>query len=361
MRIAVPRERAPRETRVALVPESVSKLIKAGAAIAVERDAGLAAGFPDAQYIAAGATIAADFSATAANAELTCKVQPPSADEGAKLPAGSVLVSLWQPTGTAEVLGALAGRNVRVLALERVPRITRAQSMDVLSSQATVSGYKAVLIGAAALPKMLPMLTTAAGTLAPAKCFVIGAGVAGLQAIATARRLGAVVSAFDVRAAAQEQIQSLGATVLKIDLGSDGEGSGGYAKAQSDEQAARTQAAIARHIAGMDLVITTAAVPGKRAPLLITENAARGMKTGSVIVDLAAETGGNCAATKAGETVDLGGVQVIGPVNLPSQAAFHASQMLSRNILTLIQHLSKENALVIDATDEITGAMLVKP
>lgn len=361
MRIAVPRERAPREARVALVPESVSKLVKAGATIAVEREAGLAAGFPDAQYVAAGATMAADFSAVAAGAELVCKVQPPTSEESAKLPDGSALVSLWQPSGSADTLAALSGRNVRVLALERVPRITRAQSMDVLSSQATVSGYKAVLIGAALLPKMLPMLTTAAGTLAPAKVFVIGAGVAGLQAIATAKRLGAVVSAFDVRAAAQEQIQSLGATPLKVDVGGDLEGSGGYAKAQSEEQAARTQAAIARHIAGVDLVITTAAVPGKRAPILITENAARGMKTGSVIVDLAAETGGNCACTKAGETVDLGGVHVIGPLNLPSQAAFHASQMLSRNILTLIQHLSKDNVLTIDAADEITGAMLVKP
>jgi NAD(P) transhydrogenase subunit alpha len=361
MRIAVPRERAPREARVALVPESVSKLVKAGASIAIERDAGLAAGFPDAQYQSAGATIAADFAATAAGADLVCKVQPPTAEEGAKLPDGGALVSLWQPAGSADVLAALARRNVRVLGLERVPRITRAQSMDVLSSQATVSGYKAVLIGATALPKMLPMLTTAAGTLAPARCFVIGAGVAGLQAIATARRLGAVVSAFDVRAAAQEQIQSLGATPLKVDVGGDGEGAGGYAKAQSEEQAARTQAAIARHIAGMDLVITTAAIPGKPAPILITENAARGMKTGSVIVDLAAETGGNCACTRAGETVDVNGVHIIGPVNLPSQAAFHASQMLSRNILTLIQHLTKENALVLDLNDEITGAMLVKP
>ena len=361
MRIAVPREREPREARVALVPESVSKLIKGGATVAVERDAGLAAGFPDAQYTAAGATIGADFAATAAGADLICKVQPPTADEGGMLPDGSALVSLWQPTGTAETLAVISARGVRLLALERVPRITRAQSMDVLSSQATVSGYKAVLIGANLLPKMLPMLTTAAGTLAPAKVFVIGAGVAGLQAIATARRLGAVVSAFDVRAAAQEQIQSLGATPLKVDLGGNGEGSGGYAKAQNDDQAARTQLAIAKHIAGMDLVITTAAIPGKRAPLLITENAAKGMKTGSVIVDLAAETGGNCACTKAGETVDVNGVHVIGPVNLPSQGAFHASQMLSRNILTLIQHLNKDNTLNIDAADEITGAMLVKP
>ena len=361
MRIAVPRERAPRESRVALVPESVAKLIKAGSTVAVEHDAGLAAGFPDAQYTAAGATIAADFSAVVAGAELICRVQPPSAADPSPPPNGSAVVCYWLPGGTPEVLAELNERQVRLLALERVPRITRAQSMDVLSSQATVAGYKAVLLGASALPKMLPMLTTAAGTLAPARVFVIGAGVAGLQAIATAKRLGAVVSAFDVRAAATEQIQSLGATALKIDLGGDAEGGGGYAKAQSEDQARLTQEGIAKHIAGVDLVITTAAIPGKRAPILITASAVRGMKTGSVIVDLAAETGGNCEGTKPGETADVGGVQIIGPLGLASTAAFHASQMLSRNILTFITHITKDNALNIDAADEITGAMLVKP
>ena len=361
MRIAVPRERAPRESRVALVPESVAKLIKAGSTVTIEKDAGLAAGFPDAQYVTSGATIAADITSTLAGAELVCRVQPPSSADAASIPDGSAVVSYWQPGGAPEVLAGLLSRNVRMLALERVPRITRAQSMDVLSSQATVSGYKAVLLGASALPKMLPMLTTAAGTLAPARVFVIGAGVAGLQAIATARRLGAVVSAFDVRAAAQEQIQSLGATPLKIDLGGDAEGGGGYAKAQTDDQARLTKEGIAKHIAGVDLVITTAAIPGKRAPILITESAVRGMKTGSVIVDLAAETGGNCEGTKAGETVDVGGVQIIGPLGLPSTAAFHASQMLSRNILTFITHITKDGALNVDTTDEITGAMLVTP
>ena len=361
MRIAVPRERAPRESRVALVPESIAKLIKAGATVTVEHDAGLAAGFPDAQYTTSGATIAADGAAALAGADLVCRVQPPSSADAAQLPDGCAVVSYWQPGGTPDVLAALGSRHVRLLALERVPRITRAQSMDVLSSQATVSGYKAVLLGASALPKMLPMLTTAAGTLAPARVFVIGAGVAGLQAIATARRLGAVVTAFDVRAAVQEQIQSLGATPLKIDLGGDAEGTGGYAKAQSEDQARLTQEGIARHIAGIDLIITTAAIPGKRAPVLITAAAVRGMKTGSVIVDLAAETGGNCELTKAGETVDAGGVQIIGPLGLPSTAAFHASQMLSRNILTFITHVTKDGALNIDASDEITGAMLVKP
>ncbi|HEY2849309.1 MAG TPA: NAD(P) transhydrogenase subunit alpha, partial [Gemmatimonadaceae bacterium] len=360
MRIAVPRERAPRESRVALVPESVAKLVKSGATVSIEHDAGLAAGFPDAQYTAAGATIANDFAATVSGADLICRVHPPSATDPAPPPNGSAVVSYWLPGGTPEVLAELGSRQVRLLALERVPRITRAQSMDVLSSQATVSGYKAVLLGASALPKMLPMLSTAAGTLAPAKVFVIGAGVAGLQAIATARRLGGLVSAFDVRAAAQEQIQSLGATPLKIDLGGNAEGGGGYAKAQSEDQARLTQEAIAKHIAGVDLVITTAAIPGKRAPILITKAAVQGMKTGSVIIDLASETGGNCEFTKPGETVDAGGVQVIGPLGLPSTAAFHASQMLSRNILTFVTHITKDNTLNIDASDEITGAMLVK-
>ena len=361
MRIAVPRERVSRESRVALVPDSVAKLVKGGATVAIEKEAGLAAGFPDAQYELAGGTLAADFAATVAGANLVCKVQPPTPAEAAILPEGSGLACYWQPGGTDAALSALGARGVVTLALERVPRITRAQSMDVLSSQATVAGYKAVLIGAAALPKMMPMLTTAAGTIAPAKCFVIGAGVAGLQAIATARRLGAVVSAFDVRAAAQEQILSLGATPLKVELGGDGEAAGGYAAAQSDDQARRTQEAIGRHVAGVDLVITTAAIPGKRAPVLITEQAVRNMKTGSVIVDVAAETGGNCESTKPGETVVVAGVQVIGPVNLPSHAAFHASQMLSKNMLTLVQHITMDNALTIDNADEITGAMLVKP
>ena len=361
MRIAVPRERTPREARVALVPESVAKLVKAGSSITIEHDAGLAAGFPDVQYEKAGATIAADATGAVAGADLVCKVQPPTAAEAAQLPANSALVCYWQPTGAGDALRALHAHGITLLALERVPRITRAQSMDVLSSQATVSGYKAVLIGAGLLPKMLPMLTTAAGTLAPAKVFVIGAGVAGLQAIATARRLGALVSAFDVRAAAQEQIKSLGATPLVIDLGESAEGTGGYAKQQSEDQAKRTQDGIAAHVAGIDLIITTAAIPGKRAPLLITDAAVHGMKTGSVIIDLASETGGNCTFTRPGETVVKQGVTIVGPLNLPSQGAFHASQMLSRNILTFVTHITKEAALNIEATDEITGAMIVAP
>jgi NAD(P) transhydrogenase subunit alpha len=361
MQISVPRERAARETRVGLVPESVGKLVKGGATVIIERDAGLASGFANEQYEKAGGRIAGDFAGTVSGAAVTCKVQPVTAAEASALPSGSALVSYWAPGGQPDALAALQGRGVRLLALERVPRITRAQSMDVLSSQATVSGYKAVLIGAQALPKLLPMLSTAAGTLAPAKVFVIGAGVAGLQAIATARRLGAVVSGFDVRPAAAEQIKSLGATLMNLDLAKvAAEGEGGYARAQTAEQQLDTQAAIAAHLRDMDLVITTAAIPGKKAPVLITDAALRGMKPGSVIVDLACETGGNTEGTRAGETAIVHGVTVIGPLNLPSTAGFHASQMYSRNVLTFLNHVMKDGALVLDETDEITGPMMVK-
>ncbi|MDA1082016.1 MAG: NAD(P) transhydrogenase subunit alpha [Gemmatimonadetes bacterium] len=361
MLISVPKERADRETRVGLVPESVSKLVKQGSSVSVERDAGLAAGFTTAQYEKAGATIAADFASTVAGADVVCKVQPVTAAEAALVANGAALISYWMPFGAPDALAALQARKVRLLALERVPRITRAQSMDVLSSQATISGYKAVLLGAGALPKLLPMLSTAAGTLAPAKVFVIGAGVAGLQAIATARRLGGLVSGFDVRPAAAEQIKSLGATLMPLDLSAvAAEGEGGYAKAQTAEQQVDTQAAITKHVADMDLVITTAAIPGKKAPVLITDGAIKAMRPGSVIVDLAAETGGNAEGTKAGESVVVHGVTLIGPINLPATAAFHASQMFSRNILTFLNHAIKENVLTLDEADEITGPMLVK-
>jgi NAD(P) transhydrogenase subunit alpha len=361
MQISVPRERAPREKRVGLVPESVARLVKGGHTIKVERDAGLAAGFTSEQYENAGATITADFASTVAGAAVTCKVQPVSPSEASALPSGSALVSYWAPAGEPAALAALRDRGVKLLALERVPRITRAQAMDVLSSQATVSGYKAVLLGAERLPKLLPMLSTAAGTLAPAKVFVIGAGVAGLQAIATARRLGALVSGFDVRPAAAEQILSLGASLMKLDLAAVAAvGEGGYAKEQTAEQERSTQAAIAAHVKDMDLVITTAAIPGRKAPVLITTDALKGMKPGSVIVDLACETGGNAEGTKAGETVEVHGVTLIGPLNLPSTAAFHASQMYSRNVLTFLNHVIRDGALALDETDEIIGPMLVK-
>lgn len=359
MIIGVPKERAVGEHRVALVPESVSRLVKGGARVLVERGAGASAGFPDDAYAKAGATLD-EASALLGQADLVCKVQKPGADEIGHLKAGAHLVSLLQPSASADAISLLAARGVTGFALELVPRITRAQSMDVLSSQATVAGYKAVLVGAGALGKFLPMLTTAAGTIAPSKCCVLGAGVAGLQAIATARRLGAVVSAFDIRAAAAEQIRSLGATVVAQELiASDSETAGGYAKEQSAEQQEAIQSALRAHLTAMDLVITTAQIPGRAAPRLISTETVRTMSAGAVIVDLAAESGGNCEATRAGETVDVQDVKVIGPVNLPATMPTHASQMLSRNILTFIQHLLKDGTLHVDPTDEITGAMIV--
>ena len=360
MKIGVPLEGTTGETRVALIPESVARLVKAGVTVTVERGAGRRAGFPDALYEKAGATLA-DRAAVFSEADLLCKVQKPTGQEVSLMKRGSHLLSLLQPSASADAITALEAQGVTAFALELVPRITRAQSMDVLSSQATVAGYKAVLVGASALTKFLPMLTTAAGTMAPSKCCVLGAGVAGLQAIATARRLGAVVSGFDIRAAAAEQIRSLGATVVAQDLiAADSETAGGYAKAQTAEQQAAIQAALRSHLAGMDLVITTAQIPGRAAPLLISTETVRTMQPGSVIVDLAAESGGNCEATKAGETVDVDGVLVIGPVNLPASMPQHASQMLSRNVLTFVQHvLTKEGQLNVDPADEITGAMIV--
>ncbi len=361
MNIGVPLERSAREARVALTPESVARLVKAANApsITVERGAGLRAGFTDEAYEKAGATLA-DAGTVLAGADLLCKVQKPTAEEVAQLKPGAHLLSLLQPSTSADAIAALDARGVVAFALELVPRITRAQSMDVLSSQATVAGYKAVLVGAGALGKFLPMLTTAAGSIVPSKCCVLGAGVAGLQAIATARRLGAVVSGFDIRAAAAEQIRSLGATVVAQDLiAADSETAGGYAKEQTAEQQAAIQAALRAHLAGMDLVITTAQIPGRTAPRLISTETVRTMAPGSVIVDLAAESGGNCEATKAGETVDVQGVQVIGPVNLAATMPTHASQMLSRNVMTFVQHILKEGQLVVDRADEITGAMIV--
>ena len=358
MRICVAAETAPREQRVALVPDSVGKLVKAGHEVVVQAGAGVAAFHDDASYIAAGATIASTETAAYEGAHVVVRVQRPDAREVALVPEGATLVSLMQPASAAPIVEALTARRVTALALELVPRITRAQSMDVLSSQATVAGYKAVLVGASQMPRFLPMLTTAAGTIAPAKAFVIGAGVAGLQAIATARRLGAVVSGFDVRAAAAEQVKSLGATFVATELvAASAEDKGGYAKAQSDDEQARTLAAIGKHIRDQDLVVTTAAIPGRAAPRLITAEMVRSMRAGSVIVDLAAETGGNCELTVLGETVNERGVLVIGAANLPATMPTHASQMFSRNVLTLLQHLVKDGALHIDLADEITGAM----
>ncbi|MDF1501771.1 Re/Si-specific NAD(P)(+) transhydrogenase subunit alpha [Roseisolibacter sp. H3M3-2] len=359
MRIAVLKETADRERRVALMPDAVKRLAGAGHAVAVERGAGAGAHAGDDDYAAAGATLADDAAAAARDAQVVTKVQRPTPAEAALLPRGAVLVSLLPPAQTAELLPLLAAGGVTALALERVPRITRAQSMDVLSSQATVAGYKAVLLGAGLMPRFLPMLTTAAGNITPAKALVLGAGVAGLQAIATARRLGAVVSAFDVRAAAREQVQSLGAKFVAAELVSPGaETAGGYAREQGADEQQRTLAAIAGAIREMDLVVSTAAIPGRPAPRLITAEMVATMKPGSVIVDVSAETGGNCELTRPGETVHAHGVAILGPLNLPSTVAAHASAMFSRNVLTLLQHLAdQDGALRLDLADEITGAM----
>ncbi|MGZ8470662.1 MAG: Re/Si-specific NAD(P)(+) transhydrogenase subunit alpha [Gemmatirosa sp.] len=359
MRIAVLKETADRERRVALTPDAVKRLVAAGHQVVIERGAGAAAYASDSDYEAAGAAIAADAATACRDAEVVAKVQRPTPAEAALLPRGSVLVALLQPAQSGELLADLAQRGVTALALERVPRITRAQSMDVLSSQATVAGYKAVLLAASALPRFLPMLTTAAGNITPARALVLGAGVAGLQAIATARRLGAVVSAFDVRAAAREQVQSLGAKFVAAELAAPGaETAGGYAREQAADEQQRTLAAIGGAIAEMDLVISTAAIPGRPAPRLITAEMVATMKPGSVIVDVAAETGGNCELTRPGETVEAHGVTIMGPLNLPSTTPAHASAMFGRNVLTLLQHLAtKEGALQLDVSDEITGAM----
>jgi NAD(P) transhydrogenase subunit alpha len=361
MRISVPTETAPREQRVALAPDSVARLIKQQKLeVVVQRGAGLRAGFRDSAYEAAGARIVADAGAALGGAPIVVKVQPPTLQEVSCIDSGATLIALLRPGHGAEISAALAKRHITALALELVPRITRAQSMDVLSSQSTVSGYKAVLIGAASLGKFLPMLTTAAGNISPAKVFVIGAGVAGLQAIATGRRLGGVVSAFDVRPAAREQVQSLGASFVANDLVSaSAEAAGGYARAQTADEQTRTLAAIGNHIKDMDLVVSTAQIPGRQAPTLITEEMVSSMRAGSVIVDLAAETGGNCALSKPGETVQAHDVTIIAPLNLPSTVAFHASQMFGRNILELLKHLVRDGAVVLDASDEITGAMMM--
>lgn len=361
MQVGVLKETAARENRVALTPDSAGRLVKAKIDVMVQRGAGEHAGFSDSAYTAIGVRIGADAAATCAGSRVILKVQPPTADEMQSFAPDSVLISLLRPGQDATLAKALAGRRVTALALELVPRITRAQTMDVLSSQSTVAGYKAVLLGASELGKFLPMLTTAAGNIQPARVFVIGAGVSGLQAIATARRLGGVVSAFDVRPAAREHVLSLGATfVASESVSATAETSGGYARAQTEDERAKALAAIAAHIVDVDLVVTTAQIPGKSAPKLIPKTLVQRMRAGAVIVDLAAENGGNCELTRANETVHAHGVTIAGPVNLPSTVPYHASQMFGRNVHALLQHLiGKDGTLMVDPDDEITGAMLV--
>ena len=355
MKVGVPKETAPDERRVALVPEIVAKLSQTGFEVIVEPSAGEAASFTDDAFREAGATLGDPW-----GAELIAKVRKPTADEVDRLHEGQVLIGHLQPLTDAEGIERLAARGVTAFAMESIPRITRAQSMDALSSQATVSGYKAILSGADRLPKFLPMLMTAAGTVAPAKVLVIGAGVAGLQAIATARRLGAVVSGFDVRPAVKEQVESLGATFL--DLGVVGEETeGGYARELTEDEQKRQQEALEGRIGDFDLVVTTALIPGRPAPQLIPRSAIESMRPGSVIVDLAAEAGGNAELTEADQVVVHQGVTLIGPTNLPSTMPFHASQLYARNVSALLQHLAPEGELQLDFEDEITsGACVTK-
>lgn len=354
MNVSVPREAAPNEARVALVPETVAKLVKAGAAVKVARGAGVRAAFPDELYMQAGASITDDPAALLSDADLIVCVGRPSDETLAAMPKTAALLGLLAPLGDAGYVRKIADAGITALSMDAIPRITRAQAMDALSSQSNIAGYKAVLLGALTLPKFFPMLTTAAGTVPPAKVLILGAGVAGLQAIATARRLGAVVSAYDTRAVVKEQVQSLGATFLEIDLGVDAEAAGGYAKELTPEQIEKQRKFMVDAIGASDVVITTALVPGRPAPVLITEEAVAAMRPGSVIVDLAAEAGGNCALTKRDQTnVSPNGVQIIGQTNLPSTMPHHASQLYSRNVNALLGVLVKDNALALDMDDEI--------
>jgi H+-translocating NAD(P) transhydrogenase subunit alpha len=350
MKVGVPRETVAGERRVALVPDAVRRLVEAAVEIVVERDAGEAAGILDPVYESVGAQIS---DAVYAEADVLCKVQRPTDDEIARLREGQTLIAFLQPLTSRSLVQALAERRVTAFSMDSIPRITRAQPMDALSSQSTVAGYKAVLLAASHLGKFFPMLTTAAGTIAPARVLVLGAGVAGLQAIATARRLGAVVSAFDVRPVVKEQVESLGAAFLELDV-EGAEGVGGYAVALAEDQHAREQELISRHVAESDAVITTALIPGRPAPLLITADAVRGMRPGSVVVDVAAEAGGNCELTEPGETIVSERVTIVGETNLAATMPVHASQMYSRNVYTLLDHLIADGELALDFEDEIT-------
>ncbi|MFM5983521.1 MAG: Re/Si-specific NAD(P)(+) transhydrogenase subunit alpha [Sphaerospermopsis kisseleviana] len=364
MKIAVAKEIEVCERRVSLIPDIVAKLIKQGLEIYVETGAGEKAFFTDADYEAAGAKIISDPATLWGEADIMLKVSPPQEREDGRseielLKTGSVLISFLNPLGNPQIAQKLAQRQITALSMELIPRTTRAQSMDALSSQASLAGYKTVLLAAAALPKYFPMLTTAAGTIAPAKVFIMGAGVAGLQAIATARRLGAVVEAFDIRPAVKEEVQSLGAKFVEVKLEEETTAAGGYAKEISEDSKKRTQELVAEHVKNSDVVITTAQVPGRKAPILVTEEMVKAMKPGSVIVDLAAEQGGNCACTAPGKDIVWNGVTIIGPINLPSSMPVHASQLYSKNITALMQLLIKDKTLQVNFADDIVDAACV--
>jgi NAD(P) transhydrogenase subunit alpha len=353
MKLGVPRETAAGERRVALVPEIVAKLVTSGIDVVVEPGAGEGASFTDDAFREAGAELGDPWSA-----EIVAKVRMPSDEELGRLREGQVLVGFLQPLSNPKGIERLATSGVTAFAMESIPRITRAQSMDALSSQATVSGYKAVVLAAGRLPKFLPMLMTAAGTVAPAKVLVIGAGVAGLQAIATARRLGAVVSGFDVRPVVKEQVESLGAAFLELGVVGE-ETEGGYARELSEEEQRRQQEELEARIGDFDVVVTTALIPGRPAPRLIPQSAIESMRPGSVIVDLAAEAGGNAELTQPDQEITHQGVTILGPTNLPSSMPYHASQLYARNVSALVQHLAPEGKLTLDFEDEITAGACV--
>jgi H+-translocating NAD(P) transhydrogenase subunit alpha len=360
MRIAVPKETAPDEKRVAMIPETVKRLIAKKFEVSVERGAGLGAMISDADYEAVGARIEPDAAALWAAGDVVVKVRQPSDDEVGLLREGASIISLLYPLVNHDLVAALNRRRATVMASDMIPRTTLAQMMDVLSSQATVAGYRAVLLAAEAASKMFPMMMTAAGTIAPSKILILGAGVAGLQAIGTARRLGAVVEAFDVRKVVKEQVESLGAKFIEVPSEEDGAGAGGYAKEVSEEYKKKQAALLLASIAKSDAVITTALIPGRRAPILVTADMVKVMKTGSVIVDLAAEQGGNCELTKPGQRfITDNGVVIVGERNLPSQISVHASQMFSRNMEKLLLHISKEGELTLDPNEEIAKGLVI--
>ena len=355
----------PGERRVALVPAGVAPLVKAGFEVLVEAGAGESAGYPDKQYLDKGAKITTNRDEVFA-ADVVLRVRAAGANAGAdaadhrRLKRDGLVIAMCDPLGVPKAVEPYAAAGTSLFALELLPRITRAQSMDVLSSMATVAGYRAVLLGALALPKMFPMLMTAAGTITPAKVFIVGVGVAGLQAIATAKRLGALVSAYDVRAAVKDQVTSLGAKFVEMQLDTaQAEGKGGYAQAMDEAFYRKQREMMARVVAENDLVITTAAVPGKKAPILVTAEMVAGMAPGSVLVDLAAERGGNCELTRPGETVVHQGVTILGPANLPSEVPYHASQMYAKNASNFLLHLAKGGQLKLDLEDEIIRETLV--
>jgi NAD(P) transhydrogenase subunit alpha len=358
VRVAVPKEVTAGETRIASVPEVVRKLVKGGLEVVVERGAGTLSRYPDDSYAAAGARIEPEAAALVQGASIVVKVQPPTIAEIGRLAPGTVLVATMNASRNLDRVAALRDAKVTTFALELLPRITRAQSMDVLSSQATVAGYRATLLGAELCPKFLPMLTTAAGTIRPAKVLVLGAGVAGLMAIATARRLGALVEAYDVRRAAGEQVRSLGAKFLELQI--NAEGSGGYARELTDDEKKQEQEMLAKAVGDADVVITTANIPGRRAPLLVRKEMVARMRPGAAIVDLAAETGGNCELTQPGATIEVDGVTVAGPLNLPAQLPYHASAMYAKNVESFLGLLvDAQGAPVADYSDEILTASLL--